>query len=121
MKTIDELILGTPDEAKVGEEALNELIRTARMMQDLVATEGWNEFVRLVERRQGAHVNQLMAPIQTRDQVFLQESNKGAIHALAWVVGLPSVIIAESKQILETRKASSGNSKKDVKHAPLAP
>ena len=119
MKTLEEILLGAPAQGKDGEDALKELVAAGRIMQDLVASEGWKEFEKFLLARQGTHVQQLMSPIQSEGQVFIQESNKGAIHALAWALGLPSVIIQESKQILAQR-AQSGNGK-EVKHAPLAP
>lgn len=122
MQTLNQILFGTDDPNPLvaeGERAKNDLLKAARLMQELVATEGWKTLSEYYSRRQQQHSLEMLSPIRDPAQVYFQESNKGAIHALAWAVGLPNVIIQASKEIQEGRKAA-GNGK-EMKHEPLAP
>lgn len=122
MQTLNQILFGTDDPNPLvaeGEQAKNELLKAGRLMQELIATDGWKTLEEYFLKRQEQHSRMMLEPIRDQSQLYFQECNKGAIHALAWAVSLPSVIIQASKEIQEGRKAA-GNGK-EVKHAPLAP
>lgn len=122
MQTLNQILFGTDDPNPLiaeGEKAKNDLLKAARLMQELVATDGWKTLEEYYMKRQEQHSQMLLEPIREAGQVYFQECNKGAIHALAWAVGLPNVIIQAAKDIHEARKGA-GNGK-EMKHEPLAP
>lgn len=69
--------------------------QAARAMQEMMKTEGWQLYVRLIRSR--VMVDQsLFAGAISPTQQFAQEFAKGAINGRLWCLGLPESICADA-------------------------
>lgn len=81
--------------------------------QWLLKQPAFQRYVEVINKRGQEMAAMLMQPLSTRDQVLLQEYNKGALFGFLWASGLASAIVASDEQTRRNASATGDTEETD--------
>jgi hypothetical protein len=98
------------DLRKQSRDADREDLRRAELFRSLVRTEGWQEYIKLLDAKVQAFSDQLLAPAKSVDGMVESEWIKGAMSGLIMARDVASVTIAAIEQL---RRSNSDQAEDD--------
>lgn len=83
-------------------------LKRKKLMEELIATDGWKEFERILRAQYEAHLQSLLPAASPEydglAQVMTSEYRKGAVFAIGIALKTPHGIIAEAKNISQAHQ-----------------
>lgn len=74
-------------------EKEREDLRTMRVLEELIATNGWKVYSELVNRLKFEQHTKVLQPVGSIGELFFAEYAKGAVYGLTQATDLPGIII----------------------------
>jgi hypothetical protein len=86
----------------------NSDIRRGRAFADMLNTEGWKEYEKLLNSHISQRMEQLITPTPPMGELGA-EHNKGAVYALTFARDLPRVTVEAAKELAKSGPATDGD------------
>lgn len=82
-----------------------DVLKQARNLEDMVRTPGWKLLEELTQTRLSEYSAELMGEVRKDYNVERDIWLKGALYGLQYFLGLPSVVIAQAREMRSERMA----------------